>query len=184
MRMVADTTAGGSVVMQSRERRTLASSGVISEVRVLRRKLLTVAAAIVCPMGSCSALRRWLPAALLLAMLGCVPVAFSPVRAIGPAQAGPCARPQAGHAVGSHEDFVDRVTSSSSAAADTQCTDAGYITVNSADLAPSPAGAVSTPREAAVWPGPPPFLTATPDRSGATVSPVGLLLAELSVRRT
>ena len=134
-------------------------------------------------MGFSRLLRRWLPAALLLATMGCATIASSSVLITGAAQTVP----GAGHTAGSHQGHADQVISSPASGPQSPlCTDDGQSALT-AEPSFSATGVGSAPNQTAAavpLPGTPSPLTASAWARGSLNSPAGLLLAHLSVRRT
>jgi hypothetical protein len=140
-------------------------------------------------MGLSGLLRRWLPAALLLAMIGCTAIASSPTLTAGAVQTLPGAGPRTGYTVESHQSRADQVISNpSSGPRGSLCADDGQ---SAAKAEPDSGHSGHSGEESA--PGPttvavrrsqtPPRPTSDSYAGDSLRRPAGLLLAELSVRR-
>ena len=138
-------------------------------------------------MGFCWLLRRWLPAALLLAMMGCATIASSSVLTAGAPQTPPSAGQHAWDTAGSHQGQADQMISSPASAPQGRlCTDDDQSALNAKPSFGS-AGVDSAPDQmaaAARLPETPSPLTGNPCARGSLNSPAGLLVTNLSVRRT
>lgn len=155
-------------------------------------------------MGLPTALRRWLPAALLLAALGCAFAAAQPAQAAG----GPATGSAIGHGTADAAGRLHQTARAEAAdqaatptptggAADTVAAlpapeSRGAGCGDDAPTAAPPDHAASPRTDGAAHAGapvaadgaPPPGTAARPGPGSAAASPAGLLLADLSVRRT